>query len=231
MLIRPSALTIAIAAHAVVVVVLVLIPRSSPTPEPETIAIETVTAAVITPPPPVPHVEPVPDQTPPRVVIKRAPRVKARVVRDEPAPGPKSPDPEPAPAPGGPGDDGGGSGSDTGSGAGGNGSGGGGGNGGGGDGDPDLSAKAVPIDTESARTLPYTKEAMRDHVEGDVTLILSIDPGGIVFGTQVHKGIGHGLDEIAATVAKRFRFKPALNRKGFPTIGTVKWRFHFTKPG
>jgi len=229
-LIRPSALTIAIAAHAVVIGVLVLIPRDTPAAEPETIAIETV-PAVIAAPPVVdkPRLDPVPDPMPPRVVVKRAPRVKARVVRDEPAPGPKSPDPDPAPAAGGPGDEGGGSGS--GSGAGGDGSGGGGGAGGGGDGDPDLSARAIPIDTESARTLPYTKEAMRDHVEGDVTLILSIDPTGNVSATRLHRGIGHGLDEIAANVARRFRFKPALDRRGNPTLGTVKWRFHFTRPG
>jgi TonB family protein len=94
----------------------------------------------------------------------------------------------------------------------------------------DLSAKPIPLDTTSASTLPYTKEAMRDHVEGDVTLVLHIDDAGIVTSTTLQRGIGHGLDEIAANVARRFTFKPALDREGKKTAGTVKWRFHFTRP-
>jgi len=111
--------------------------------------------------------------------------------------------------------------------------GGGGGRGGGlgglGDG-VDLSAKPQPLDTTSASTLPYTKEAMRDHVEGDVTLVLQIDATGYVTSTAVQRGIGHGLDEIAATVARKFTFKPALDRYGKKTAGSVRWRFHFTRP-
>ena len=94
----------------------------------------------------------------------------------------------------------------------------------------DLSAKPQPLDTTSASTLPYTKEAMRDHVEGDVTLVLQIDAAGYVTSTAVQRGIGHGLDEIAATVARKFTFKPALDRYGNKTAGSVKWRFHFTRP-
>ncbi|HEV7555452.1 MAG TPA: energy transducer TonB, partial [Kofleriaceae bacterium] len=81
----------------------------------------------------------------------------------------------------------------------------GGGLGGTGDG-VDLSAKPQPLDTTSASTLPYTKEAMADHVEGDVTLMLQIDDTGIVTSTRIVRGIGHGLDDIAATVARKFTF-------------------------
>jgi protein TonB len=94
----------------------------------------------------------------------------------------------------------------------------------------DLHAPPVPIDASSARVLPYTEAALHARISGDVVLSLQIDAQGAVTGATVMKRLGHGLDEIAIDVAKRFRFRPARDVTGAPTAGRVSWRFHFAPP-
>ena len=62
--------------------------------------------------------------------------------------------------------------------------------------------KPVPI---------YTEEARRLKVEGDVLLDVEFASTGVVSVMQVVRGLGHGLDESAATAARLIRFKPALS--------------------
>jgi TonB family protein len=76
----------------------------------------------------------------------------------------------------------------------------------------------------------YTAEALRDRVSGDVQLVLMVDPLGHVGSATVRRGLGHGLDEIATRLAMQIRFRPARDRAGKPTTGTVRWRFHFQPP-
>jgi TonB family protein len=112
-------------------------------------------------------------------------------------------------------------------------SGGGAGDGAGGDGGGgviDLSSRPVPLEIKTSQTLPYTAEAQRDRVSGDVQLLLTVDPLGHVERTTLRHGLGHGLDEIATRLATQIRFRPARDRAGKPTAGTVRWKFHFQPP-
>ena len=116
----------------------------------------------------------------------------------------------------------------------GDGDGGAGGGHGGGDGDGigalDRSARPVPLNADTFSTSLYTAEAQRDRVSGDVQLVLTVDPLGRVGSAKVRRGLGHGLDEIATKLALQIRFRPARDRTGKPTTGTVRWRFHFQPP-
>lgn len=96
-----------------------------------------------------------------------------------------------------------------------------------GDGELDLSARPVPLETNTSQTLMSTAEAQRDRISGYVHLVLTVDPLGHVGRAAVRKGLGHGLDEIATKRALQIRFRPARDRAGNPTVGTVRWRFYF----
>lgn len=94
----------------------------------------------------------------------------------------------------------------------------------------DRSAPAVPLDPDLSQTLPYTAEAARGRVSGDVHLVLVVDPLGHVGQVTVRRGLGHGLDEIAVAQARKIRFRPARDRAGSATVGKVRWRYHFEPP-
>jgi len=94
----------------------------------------------------------------------------------------------------------------------------------------DRSGPPVPVDPSAARTLPYTAEATRDRVSGDVVVSLEIDDQGRVAKATVKRGLGHGLDEIATKIAMQLQFRPATDRSGAPVAGKVRWRFHFQPP-
>ncbi|HEY6174139.1 MAG TPA: energy transducer TonB, partial [Kofleriaceae bacterium] len=95
--------------------------------------------------------------------------------------------------------------------------------------DIDLSARPVPLNATDV-TLPYTEEAARGRVGGNVIVELSIDPLGNVGRATIARGLGHGLDEIAVRTAMQLRFRPARDRAGRPIAATVRWRFHFDPP-
>ena len=99
-----------------------------------------------------------------------------------------------------------------------------------GQGSIDLSARPVPLEVNASWASLYTAEALRDRVTGDVQLVLTVDPLGHVGSATVRRGLGHGLDEIATRLAMQIRFRPARDRAGKPTVGTVRWRFHFQPP-
>ena len=234
------------AIHSAVVVVVLLL-ASTRVRRPPTVDIELVAPALLAlQPPPVPPRPPdrgrdagqrgdrIPERAPARRTdparrLPRAPRLAP------PAPSaavePAAPDPA-ATAPAAPDDAAAGAsepagGDDLRSGGG---TGEGGGGDGGGGGVIDLSSRPVPFETDTARTLPYTAEAQRDRVSGDVHLVLAVDPLGHVGRATVRRGLGHGLDEIATRLALQIRFRPARDRAGKPTAGTVRWRFHFQPP-
>jgi TonB family protein len=232
--VRVSALVGSIAANAAVAGLIALVTSlashdAEPERKPEPVDI------VQDDPPPPPKLVATVDDPPPKLVEPVPPRPHPR--RSAPAqprgghaPGSlPSPPTEPMPTP----DTtaaGSGSGSDTGDG---HGSGTGSGDGSGsGAGDPgiDRSSPPIPLDANPPRVLPYTTDAMRDRVAGDVQLVLAITADGKVGGVTVRRGLGHGLDEVAANIARGFRFRPALDHAGKPTTGSVRWRFHFAPP-
>jgi TonB family protein len=114
----------------------------------------------------------------------------------------------------------------NGAGLGGRGSGGGDGDG---NGDIDLSARPVPLNAGDV-TLPYTEEAARRRISGNVIVELSIDPVGRVQRATIARRLGYGLDELAIRTAMQLRFRPAHDRAGRPTAATVRWRVHFDPP-
>jgi TonB family protein len=93
----------------------------------------------------------------------------------------------------------------------------------------DRSARPLPLNATDV-TLPYTEEAARRRVGGNVIVELSIDPLGDVRRATIARGLGYGLDEIAMRTALQLRFRPARDRAGRPTAATVRWRFHFDPP-
>jgi TonB family protein len=94
----------------------------------------------------------------------------------------------------------------------------------------DLSKRPVPLNAASSRVLPYTADALRRRITGDVRLVLHVDARGAVASTTFRQRLGYGLDEIAAEAARKIRFQPARDPLGRPTAGDVLWRFHFTPP-
>ena len=61
--------------------------------------------------------------------------------------------------------------------------------------------------------LIYPKEALERGVEGDVFLKFKVNSLGIVFDTQIIKGIGHGCDEEAKRIIEKLKYPKSLNRK------------------
>jgi len=57
---------------------------------------------------------------------------------------------------------------------------------------------------------PYTAEAKKLGLEGDVLVEVIFPASGPVRVVRVIKGLGHGLDEAAIRTAQQIRFKPAL---------------------
>lgn len=181
--------------------------------------------------PSAPEVAPAPT---PRRIVPRAPARSVVPPAGAPSPAGGSADATPpGDAPGHPSEepagDGTGTGTGAGSGAGSGDSGAGGGGGGGGPG-IDLSRRAVPINAATSRVMPYTADALRKRITGDVRLVLHVDAQGAVVNTTFRQRLGHGLDEIAAAAARKIRFHPARDPLGRPTEGRVLWKFHFTPP-
>jgi TonB family protein len=76
----------------------------------------------------------------------------------------------------------------------------------------------------------YSKEALEREVEGQVTLEVVIDESGKVGEVKVLKGLGFGLDEIAAsTMRKHCRFEAAeMGGEKVPT--RIRYNFTFVLP-
>src|SRR3954470_4414039 len=67
----------------------------------------------------------------------------------------------------------------------------------------------VPVEILCKPTPAYTPEARALKLEGEVLLDVEFAASGSVAVLQVVRGLGHGLDEAAATATKQIRFKPA----------------------
>ena len=65
----------------------------------------------------------------------------------------------------------------------------------------------------------YTQEARDMHLEGNVQVKIRVSTAGTVEVLGITRGLGHGLDQAAESVARSMRFKPAMDASGRP----VEW--------
>jgi protein TonB len=74
---------------------------------------------------------------------------------------------------------------------------------------------------------PYTDEARKAKLQGNVTLRVLIGADGRAAGIQLVKGLGLGLDEQALQAVRSWRFVPARDarRQPIPTWVTIETRF------
>jgi protein TonB len=74
--------------------------------------------------------------------------------------------------------------------------------------------------------IPYPPDARRDGVEGQVVLLLRIDPRGAVIGVRVVDAPSHALARAAQEGARRFRFSAAL-LEGEPVETEIRFTYTF----
>ncbi|MDP9000460.1 MAG: TonB family protein [Myxococcota bacterium] len=73
----------------------------------------------------------------------------------------------------------------------------------------------------------YPPDALRDRVEGTVSLELQVDEDGHVTAARVLGHAGHGFDEAALAVAKQLRFTPAMPAsKAVSAVVQLAYEFH-----
>ncbi len=81
-----------------------------------------------------------------------------------------------------------------------------------------------------AQNLNYPLNASARHVEGSVTLTLTIDTAGVVRDVKVRNGLGQGCDEEARRVVETMpKWKPAL-LNGKPIASGKTLRIDFFMP-
>ena len=83
----------------------------------------------------------------------------------------------------------------------------------------------VPLGNYARLKIPYTAAATRQKLRGVVRVQLSLDATGRVVSVRLVSGVGHGMDERAVALAKKFRFRPARDPRGAPIACQVDWRF------
>lgn len=67
----------------------------------------------------------------------------------------------------------------------------------------------TPVEVLFKPTPKYTDEARAGRVQGEVVLHVEFGASGRVRVLRVVRGLGHGLDEMAARAAEQIKFKPA----------------------
>jgi len=78
----------------------------------------------------------------------------------------------------------------------------------------------TPVEILSKPNPIYTDEARQLRLEGEVLLAVNFGANGQLRVDHVVRGLGHGLDEAAASAANKIRFKPA-QRNGSPVDSTA----------
>ena len=120
----------------------------------------------------------------------------------------------------------------------------GGGSGAGGGGPGGTGAVPTPVSVADIKTMPepigdtdfveahkdYPAEARQLRVEGQVKVRLVVDAEGKVASRRLVTRLGHGLDDLALRLARKLRFRPALDTSDRPVAAVVVWTFTFTIP-
>jgi protein TonB len=76
----------------------------------------------------------------------------------------------------------------------------------------------------------YPAEARRLGVEGEVALRLLVDDRGQVAQIRLVRGLGHGLDTKAVELARKSRFRPAVDEADRPVATWITWTFTWSLP-
>jgi len=114
-----------------------------------------------------------------------------------------------------------------------------GGGAGAGTGSGDAPAPPVSVASIKKRAMPkgdygygtdYPAEARRLGVEGTIRVRLVVDASGKVTEAKLLGKLGHGLDELALTRARKLEFEPAIDSDDKPVSSVVVWTFYFTLP-
>jgi protein TonB len=121
----------------------------------------------------------------------------------------------------------------------------GGGRGTGGGGEPGgTGTEPTPVSVSEIKTMPmpigdtdfveahkdYPADAKRLGVEGQVKVRLVVDAKGDVASRRLVTRLGHGLDQLAMRLARKLRFRPAIDNSDRPVAAVVVWTFTFTLP-
>lgn len=76
----------------------------------------------------------------------------------------------------------------------------------------------------------YPAEARQLGIEGKIRVRLTVSDEGKVTAATLLNQLGHGLDEVALSKAKRLEFDPAKDTNDRPVASFVIWTFIFTLP-
>ncbi len=93
-----------------------------------------------------------------------------------------------------------------------------------------IKRRAQPLNPDLDTSKLYPAEAKRLGIEGQVKVALVVDKTGKVSRTRLVTRLGHGLDELAVKLARRLRFKPAVDTDDRPVADKVVWTFTFVLP-
>jgi TonB family protein len=85
---------------------------------------------------------------------------------------------------------------------------------------PAGASASGPVEILSKPRPVYTREARALQIEGEVLLAVQFSASGDVRILRVVQGLGHGLDESAATAAREILFRPA-RQSGAPVDSTA----------
>lgn len=77
---------------------------------------------------------------------------------------------------------------------------------------------------------PYTKEALRDSIQGVVYVRVGVPQSGIPRNPQIVKSLGHGLDKEVLQIVKKLRFVPAKKIETDTVMFQVTIPFYFRLP-
>ena len=95
-----------------------------------------------------------------------------------------------------------------------------------------IKRRPVPIgDTDFVDARKnYPAAAKAAGVEGEIKVRLVVDVEGNVASRKLVTKLGSGLDQLALRLAKKLRFKAAIDANDNPVPASVVWTFHFTLP-
>ncbi|HWO18103.1 MAG TPA: TonB family protein, partial [Kofleriaceae bacterium] len=93
----------------------------------------------------------------------------------------------------------------------------------------EIKTKAVPRG-DYDYTNDYPPEARRLGIEGEIQVQLIVDDKGKVRAATLLNKLGHGLDELALSRARKLEFTPAIDTNDRPVSSMVVWKFVMTLP-
>lgn len=87
----------------------------------------------------------------------------------------------------------------------------------------------VPLADYARAKVTYPDAAIDALVAGEVLLALRVDEHGAVSDVEVLRRAGYGFDELAAELARGYRFRPGRDAAWAPVATRIGWRMAFAK--